>query len=218
MSISLGSRHGGAGPSSNNDNEAVPDGPSPTANAAGNVAPDLEHAHNLFEAHRGYIVHEDELVNQRTTWSITIQAFAIAIFGLTFQKKIEVVTAFYGLSDKPIAITAQTAEKLLDQFDQFMVMVSAFGLAVAAISGVAVYAAQRSIQIVEGRWRAECSGNHACRHFPPMTGGGSGASTALGHVFPLLLPVFLILFWSFVVGYVYLVQKDLLGNLPPVPH
>jgi hypothetical protein len=177
-----------------------------------------EHANNVYRAYRDYIVHEDDLVNQRTTWSITIQAFVIAIFGLTYQKKMESIVSFYGLDDKTTNYTLELLNKLVIQFDQFLLIIAIFGLVVASISGAAVYAAQRAIRFVSLKWTSECSGKQVFSQFPSLTGGGNAFSTRLGHVFPLVLPLFLVGFWLFVVLYITVIQKLLLGdNIVPAP-
>ena len=195
-----------------------PDGAASAAGQDERQSP-YEHAHNVYKAYRDYIVHEDDLVNQRTTWSITIQSFVIAIFGLTYQKKMEGIITFYGLDDKNIALPIQSMRDLAWQFDLFLLGIAFFGLAVASISGAAVYAAQRAIRFVSTGWASVRSGAELYAQFPSLTGGGNAASTTLGHFFPLALPVFLASFWLSVILYVAVFQKELLGNgIVPAPH
>jgi hypothetical protein len=38
-----------------------------------------------FELYRDYVKHEDELINRRLTWLLTVQGFLFAAYGLTNQ-------------------------------------------------------------------------------------------------------------------------------------
>ena len=47
----------------------------------GLVDPDIErrkHVHSLYGLYRGYVEHEDNLINQRSTWTYVIQSFLFA--------------------------------------------------------------------------------------------------------------------------------------------
>lgn len=39
---------------------------------------------DLYKVYRSYIEHEDDLINQRTTWFIQLHSFLIASYGITF--------------------------------------------------------------------------------------------------------------------------------------
>ena len=116
---------------------------------------DFTYANEMYKAHREYVVHEDDFVNQRTTWAITIESFVIAIFGLTYQKKMEGLLTFHGLDDKKTTSAAIKINQFVELFDQRLNMIAVFGFAVAVISGIAVYAAQRSIFGVNTAWKKE---------------------------------------------------------------
>lgn len=210
MGVSAMDRTGGDDRTGNNDNDLEGNCPAPTSGAPGIGPDEHEHANNLYTAHRDYIVHEDDLVNQRTTWAITIESFVIAIFGLAYQKKMEGLLAFFGLDEDKKSFSVEVMKTFDHVFDQFLIMIAVFGLIVAMISGVAVYAAQRAIKVLGEHWEAECSTTPLCGRFPPLTGGGNKLSTRLGHTFPLILPIFFVAFWLFTIIFIAWFQKGLM--------
>lgn len=206
------------GTTGTNDNDSATVRSLPSVRPAEVGRADHENANNMYKAYRDYIVHEDDLVNQRTTWSVTIEAFVIGIFGLTYQKKMEGLITFFGLDDKRTGFSINKMKEVVDVFDEFLIIIAVFGIGIALISGVAVYAAQHAIQKLGERWEDQCSKLHLCNEFPPLTGGGNRLATYLGHTFPLVLPGFFIVFWALAIVWVYVMQGGLmLHDIPPAP-
>lgn len=52
---------------------------------------DQSEAIKLYEVFRDYLKHEDALVNNRLTWTLTIQGFLFAAYGLSIQKRLDVL-------------------------------------------------------------------------------------------------------------------------------
>jgi hypothetical protein len=161
---------------------------------------ETDHAAALYTAYRNYLSHEDDLIHQRTTWSITIQSFTIATFGLTFQKKMEILAR----TDPGAAGNAAAGlAGVITQYDHFLIALAGFGLGVALISGASVFAAQKAIRRLIVLWQSCCSRNSATHDFPLLTGGGSRTAHHLGHMLPLALPVFFVLFWTLIALYIW---------------
>jgi hypothetical protein len=160
----------------------------------------LDEANTVYTAYRSYVVHEDDLVHQWTTWSIAIQTFAVATFGLIYQRQLDALVALSGPGSH---LTPELTDLLINQYRAVLFLVASFGLGVSAISGVAVYAAQRSIKHLEHRWYREHARDASiCHKFPQLTGGGNRIALLLGHCLPLGLPVFFVIFWVITIIYV----------------
>ena len=159
----------------------------------------MDEASQLYTAFRAYLSHEDDLIHQRTTWSITIQSFVIATFGFTFQKQMEIVAK---QSEPASSSLKAELSNVLAQYDHFLVALAVFGLTVAVISGAAVYAAQSAITRLVTLWQGHHDREPCCRRFPLLTGGGSRIAHVLGHSLPLALPLFFVLFWLTTAVYV----------------
>ena len=67
-----------------------------TTAASAQAEMSLDEANTVYTAYRSYVVHEDDLVHQRTTWSIAIQTFAVATFGLIYQRQLDALVALSG--------------------------------------------------------------------------------------------------------------------------
>jgi hypothetical protein len=129
----------------------------------------LAEATAVYSAFRGYVVHEDDLVHQRTTWSIAIQTFAVATFGLIFQRTMEAIAALGGPTP-PVDLLNLVA----DRYRFILLLVAGFGLGVSLISGIAVYAAQKAISRLQRVWvEKHFNIDPICDKFPPLTGGAA---------------------------------------------
>lgn len=88
-----------------------------TVNDDNNYTP--KRVEEIFSLYRDYLKHEDNLINQRTTWLITIQSFLIATFGFSYQKKFEILTKFYSDALTRCNIPIQPREVPKDIFKGF---------------------------------------------------------------------------------------------------
>lgn len=163
----------------------------------------------VYEMYRAYIVHEDDVVNQRTTWSITIQFFTIATLGFSYQKRMEIVSNFCINH-----IQTPFVHDFLTRFDRFMMILAVFGCAVSFISGLSAYAAQRAIKSIRASWKATSSKHTEYQIFPALTGGGDRQAHILGHLWALVLPIFFVVFWIGTISYLWLMHEYGLDYCP----
>jgi hypothetical protein len=77
----------GAGPPLSQPREQLPAIMNPRKDNASRsmIAPYNDEIHKVYQIHRAYIEHEDNLTNHRTTWLITIQSVVLATFEFCFQ-------------------------------------------------------------------------------------------------------------------------------------
>jgi hypothetical protein len=88
----------------------------------------------VYSLLREYIQHEDNLINHRTTWFLTLNSFLFAIVGI-----------LANVSEEPKLF--RPSEVLL-----FLIMISTIGIVVSATSGMSVYAAYNSIKALKAIW------------------------------------------------------------------
>jgi hypothetical protein len=154
-----------------------------------------------YEIFRDYIKHEDNLVNFRTTWNITVQSFLIATFGFTFQKMQEVIERYTASQrHEDIAKAGTLLHESIVQFCLVMILLSAIGFVISVSTLTSVRAAkiaQRNIStdvwpkvLVELNKR-----NSIVKSFPLLLGGGSQKADETGHAPGVILPWLFMGFW-----------------------
>ena len=137
----------------------------------------------VYELFRSHVVHEDDLIDQRTTWAVTIQGFAIAALGFSVGSS--------GTNPK-------------HQLTALIITIATIGIGVALISYVSVRAAQLAIRGICEEWEWRKRDRHLDLRdeaLPPFIGGGKAHATVLGHAMPLTLQTFFIAFWIVVIFY-----------------
>ena len=168
-----------------------------------NRDPDLE---AIYEIHRKYLQHEDELVHQRTMSFITIQSFILATFGLTYQKKYEVAEKMFA-SGKPLtALGSMTSE-----YNGFLLVLALVGIATSFIAWRSIRAAVRAIYSIEHNW-LKIINTRKADYFPGMTGGGDGVASRDGIALATWAPLFLLALWLttlFVLVFVFDIRVSL---------
>jgi hypothetical protein len=110
----------------------------------------------IYTVFRQYLIHEDDLINQRTTWSLNIQAFIIVAFGLAFQNSINV--AHDRLSDHEYGI--------------LILALATLDAGVSLICLISVRAAQIAIRGLCAKSREWDKTHPRSPGYPPLTGGG----------------------------------------------
>jgi len=153
----------------------------------------LERNENLeavYEIHRKYIEHEDELVHQRTTSLITIQSFLLATFGFTFQKRYEVAATIQIKGSQVPDMKVQTSE-----FNGFLLILACIGVATAYIAYRSIKAAQEAIQQLAQSWETTALQEKAPSYLPGITGGGHRNSSKSGVAMTTWTPVLLMGLW-----------------------
>jgi hypothetical protein len=93
---------------------------------------------------REYIEHEDDLINSRLTWSLTVHAFLFAAFGVLAQR---VADAYVKAAALPAASQATSAHHtVVVALLALQLLTAVIGIFVGLFSGAAIYGAHKSIQ------------------------------------------------------------------------
>lgn len=116
-----------------------------------------------WEQLRNAIVHEDNLVNNRLTWLITVEGFLIGGF-LAFCAS--VVSNAHGLDN--VDKLQEASRDFLWAFAVGVVIIFAFASHLCLVTGILVFAAIEQIKHVNDAWCCEYPSN---ADFPPMIGG-----------------------------------------------
>lgn len=118
----------------------------------------------LYEIYRTYVVHEDNLTNNRMTWLLSIHGFLYATYGIALHMKFEVFQKIEDvsrsahnlrLSGSTTILSALGYERqhtLLDlnttalQIDFFLFCVAGIGVSISVIAWIALNAARQAIK------------------------------------------------------------------------
>lgn len=156
----------------------------------------------VYAAFRGYEEHENELLNHRTGWLVTIQSVLIGTFGFSYQKYFEVmerVDARIGVGS-----TKEIGKELLtvkENYQFYLVGLSIVGLLIAILSYFSIITAIRAQDKVREKY-IEHYGKDAIAHgLPSIAGGGDKFATVFGARFARWLPGLLMALWTFVLLY-----------------
>lgn len=146
------------------------------------------HSIEIYKLYREKIIHEDTLVNWRTTWFVTLQAFLFTAFAIS-QGKSESLGWLVNIA------------------------FSLTGISIAVASFISIVAAKEAVNKTIRKWRTEYHDASAGRHLsrgvrdlidpagvlPALKGAGSNSSIGLrGNVFSFFVPFFIGCFWSVV--------------------
>lgn len=126
----------------------------PTRSFSGSLKEHMD----VYEIFRSYVRHEDNLINNRMTWMLSIHGFLYASYGLTIQKKMEVYekiqTGYLTRGDtSPNAFenylrTGDLWFAIL-QGDVFIVLISLVGIVISFYAFISIRAAKLSIKSIE---------------------------------------------------------------------
>jgi hypothetical protein len=144
-------------------------------------APKLDYL-AIYNAYRDYLKHEDELINRRLSWNLTLQGFLFAVYGVTLQ-----------------LVYNTTAYKLPPDthFQRLPFVFPFLGITVAILSRIGVVAAQRAIDSLRDRWKGiadELKTKGEELPVPALTGGGDEIANKFGNK-SALIPIVIILAW-----------------------
>jgi len=171
---------------------------------------DFAEAKDLYWIYRSYIQHEDDLINNRTTWLITIQSFLLATFGFSYQKWLEVFTRYIEnktshhvflpfLFDKPASDAASYSSFMnmaFTNYGLFLLALCVIGFAVGGISFYSIKAAALAIEQLNDTWADIERTIGKDYQFPKIIGGGSKEAAKHGLRFPTFLPRFFMALWA----------------------
>ena len=157
-----------------------------------------ESAEAVYALHRSYIEHEDGLINQRTTWLITIQSFLIATFGFSYQKKFEVAEKLFSYNK-----SLNDLGSLYDEYRIFLFALALVGLITSIAAFFSVLAAARAIWSIRENWE-RLYGSSTHPYLPGLTGGGNKRIASRGIVLCMWAPVFFSSLWAIVIMFLLL--------------
>lgn len=145
----------------------------------------------LYERFRGYVIHEDNLINHRTTWLVLIQSFLVASYGFAISRK------FSGFANIVPEVSSARVHETVDQIDRFLLVISVVGIFTAAISFLSIFAARLSISNLSKKFTSVDGFVTDPINYPSITGGGSRWATFLGFSTPLAIPFLLMGIWVY---------------------
>lgn len=158
---------------------------------------DSKNTRELFWIYRLCVQHEDDLINNRTTWLVTIQAFLLATFGFSYQKWLEAFEKYseFRSSSSNALQFSTTMQPVFNNYSLFLLALCAIGFFVGLISFQSIHAAVSAIKKLHEDWkRVERLADEDC-HLPELIGGGSEQTARHGTRFPLFLPSLFIVLW-----------------------
>ncbi len=149
--------------------------PKPEVPACGHKASDLE----LYQAYRGYVVNEDELINNRVGWFIQLHSFLIASYGIVVAA---IIGTFFPQSDPSVPpIFPQGVACLL------LVGITLIGLRSSETASKSIVAADRAISALRAAWVEIFMARGGGLLLPGLTGGGDPQNEDDGAQFHLIL-------------------------------
>jgi len=102
----------------------------------------------IYEVFRDYIKHEDNLINNRLTWILTIHGFLYATYGLTMQKKMEIAQKIASDLTTPAAPRSYNDYSQIAGLchtlwlsDRFLICISIIGLVISICGSTSIIAA-----------------------------------------------------------------------------
>jgi len=155
----------------------------------------------MFSTYRLYEEHENNLLNHRTTWLVTINSVIIATFGFSCQKLLEVIERIAEFDNGEAHTKHRIKEYLegsLDDYRKFLVALAIIGLIVSLWSTLSISAAVRAQVVLRRKWKRFSSRPDAV-WLPDLSGGGSKYASRLGGWMALGLPIFLSILWIIII-------------------
>jgi hypothetical protein len=154
----------------------------------------------IYSIFRDYVKHEDGLINSRMTWLITVQSFLIATFGLSYQKRFEII------SEGIIKIDNEAKKYLITQvvseYDIFLIFLAIIGLTTSIVALYSIKGAVHALKALNGIWKIFLEDNKITFpllvKLPNIVGGGNVNAPKQGRAFPTNLPKLFIVAWSVV--------------------
>ena len=153
-----------------------------------------------FRIFRDYIEHEDDLINQRATWNVTIQGFLFAAFALIVQSRVQ-ATEIDHTASMLMQLTAYGLIPVVGFFVGFFSFLSTF----AARSAIERLQQDYDVHVL-GAWSRVNWDSCEQRRLrirpvlPKITGGGAKKAAILGFALPHCIPLVFVFAWPIAVG------------------
>lgn len=125
---------------------------------------DPGHVFELYRIYRSHEEHENDLINHRTSWLVTIQSVLIGTFGFSFQKFYEIIK----LKDNGIAVSQ---EGTTTRYAVFLMVLCIIGLSSCIFAHLSVRAGSDAQRKVRAEWD-NIRGKLPVVGLPPLAGGG----------------------------------------------
>lgn len=144
-----------------------------------------EELNRVYEIYRSYVVHEDDLISQRTNWLITVQSFLIATFGFSYQKKFEVFSKFKeckNIDNNEIALLIP----MHSEYTYFLIMLAIVGVLICVACFWSIKQAHLALEGLELSYNTTYK--NKITHLPHIMGGGNQKVKKSSLGFALLAP------------------------------
>jgi hypothetical protein len=157
----------------------------------------------LYEIHREYIEHEDDLINHRSTWHLLLQGFLFAAFGVIGQWQTEKGCGFL------------TGER----YDIVYVLAgTGFLIALAALAST--FAANMSVRRLIKGWdritRRSGVDPKIWRVFPGLGGAGKKWIAMSGAIPAVIIPIVIVFAWGFILQFTRISERSKPADSPSV--
>lgn len=93
---------------------------------------------NHYKVLRAYVEHEDELINNRLLWNLTVQGFLFAAYGFSVQKLVEMENDGAALTDTPSLLALHATLVVLPILGFYISLYSRRGVNAAQIATLSV--------------------------------------------------------------------------------
>jgi hypothetical protein len=177
-----------------------------TGDAEKTKAPSLTDYLAFYETFRNYVRHEDNLINNRLSWILTIHGFLYATYGFTLQKELEVIRG-------PLAADFHNSPLChsLSQAEIFLLCIALVGACISILGWRSIRAAHKSASSVDFVFRSNAihtmttirNGNDDtdlqvfldAYNFPAILGGGNKRIPGSGISAAFVIPWILFVSW-----------------------
>jgi hypothetical protein len=128
-----------------------------------------------YEIFRDYIKHEDDLINQRSTWHLLIQGFLFATLGVLGQWQFH--------NDSP--------DQWYMERHRLVIVISLMGMLIAAFAERSILAANWAATKVRSSWDEQVRNNYGTSWMllPDLAGGGDARAIQGGRLSAMTIPV-----------------------------
>jgi len=145
----------------------------------------------LYGVYRSYAQHEDNLINHRTTWLVTVTSFLITTLGLVFQAGLTTASTFAKLPAAERVEVADLHKALLAGWTFFSALVILAGLGTSLTALFSVRAAHLALYRLKAKWEQV----EAADLLPELLGGGHRRAVVYGLHMPNVLPATFLAIW-----------------------
>ncbi|MGD9784084.1 MAG: hypothetical protein AB7U49_05285 [Hyphomicrobiaceae bacterium] len=150
----------------------------------------------IYKIYRSYEEHENDLLNHRTGWLVTVQSVLLATFGFSFQKHLEILQKVLAV---PPSAEKADMQNALFQFKIFLAALAIIGVVTCWGSYRSIKAARDAQIALRDKYNVEHKAKvDVTLKLPPIAGGGSKSAEDAGSNFAYFLPGFFAILWVIV--------------------